>query len=451
MRKIFNENQIILQIIGKQKIDKDNYRLSSFCLKRKIDNKTLIYNNLTKQFLLLTNDEANLLKTTNIKYNPLLDELILNWVLVPIGYDELKLCDDLYNTLQCFENHKDITTYTILTTTACNARCFYCYEKGISTITMTDDIAHEVAKYITEKSARKSVYIKWFGGEPLCNQRSIDLICKFLTENNIKFECGMISNGYLLDETVISKAIENWNLKNIQITLDGTEKVYNETKNYKTTDNNSPFIKVINNIKSALKYNLKIKIRLNLTEKNSKDLWELVEWLNNDIVDKTGISIYCAPIYDFEHVRSDYETDLLLKNYISVEKKIFESGFSRCKLEEYNTFKRGCMADRDNAVVIAPNGNLSKCEHFTEGKNVCGSIYKEEINQEVISYWKSREVIEECRTCVGYPTCGGLSHCPYYTRKCELYEKRILQFRLETAMENDYNFWKDNMGENFAD
>ena len=42
----------------------------------------------------------------------------------------------------------------------------------------------------------------------------------------------MISNGYLFSEEIIDRAARLWELRNVQITLDGTEKVYNETKAY---------------------------------------------------------------------------------------------------------------------------------------------------------------------------------------------------------------------------
>lgn len=59
------------------------------------------------------------------------------------------------------DRKKKTKSYTILTTTDCNARCFYCYELGRSRIPMSEQTAHEIADYI---SAPK-VNIHWFGGE----------------------------------------------------------------------------------------------------------------------------------------------------------------------------------------------------------------------------------------------------------------------------------------------
>jgi len=61
----------------------------------------------------------------------------------------------------------DITSYTILPTTGCNARCYYCFEHGSKVMTMTRETAGEVVRFITEHCGpKKTVAIMWFGGEP---------------------------------------------------------------------------------------------------------------------------------------------------------------------------------------------------------------------------------------------------------------------------------------------
>ena len=58
----------------------------------------------------------------------------------------------------------------------------------------------------------------------------------------------MISNGYLFDDTIIEKSVNDWNLNSVQVTLDGTEEVYNKIKSYICHDLISPFMRVIENI-----------------------------------------------------------------------------------------------------------------------------------------------------------------------------------------------------------
>jgi sulfatase maturation enzyme AslB (radical SAM superfamily) len=108
-----------------------------------------------------------------------------------------------------------ITCYTILTTTDCNARCFYCYEKGIRRLPMSRETADKTVAFIKEHCGEKSVNISWFGGEPLFNSEVIDIIIGYLKENNIKYISTMVTNGYLFDEKLIFKAKNFWNLTNV--------------------------------------------------------------------------------------------------------------------------------------------------------------------------------------------------------------------------------------------
>lgn len=55
--------------------------------------------------------------------------------------------------------------YVILPTTACNARCFYCYESGIEFKSMDDAMAEAVVSYFADSKPEGSIAIHWFGGE----------------------------------------------------------------------------------------------------------------------------------------------------------------------------------------------------------------------------------------------------------------------------------------------
>ena len=57
----------------------------------------------------------------------------------------------------------------------------------------------------------------------------------------------MISNGYLFNDDTIKEAKEEWQLTKVQITLDGTEQIYNRCKAYIYKDVNA-YRRVIGNI-----------------------------------------------------------------------------------------------------------------------------------------------------------------------------------------------------------
>jgi UTP--glucose-1-phosphate uridylyltransferase len=110
----------------------------------------------------------------------------------------------------------------------------------------------------------------------------------------------MTSNGYLFDEKLVTKAVHSWNLEDIQITLDGTENVYNKTKNY-IYKNTNAFKRVIDNIGLLLKAGVRVMIRLNIGEHNKEDLYELVKYpetmANISFVEQTELSGTAKAIY----------------------------------------------------------------------------------------------------------------------------------------------------------
>lgn len=150
---------------------------------------------------------------------------------------------------------------TILTTSDCNARCYYCYEKGIKKQPMTLETAQQVYNYIITNRNGKNVCLHWFGGEPLYNAEIIDYICERLKEDGIKYTSYMITNGFLIGENK-SKIRGLWNLKRLQITIDAIGDEYNKIKNYiyKGVD---AFETVINNIEWLLNNDICVAVRIN--------------------------------------------------------------------------------------------------------------------------------------------------------------------------------------------
>jgi hypothetical protein len=95
---------------------------------------------------------------------------------------------------------------------------------------MSLETADAAADFIRRRSKGQPVRIEWFGGEPLYNLPVIDRICERLDESGVDFFSIIITNGYLFDDAMVQKAVKLWKLKAAQITLDGTEAVYNRTK-----------------------------------------------------------------------------------------------------------------------------------------------------------------------------------------------------------------------------
>ena len=145
MRQIIPANKVFSALCGEQKKRADlSYRFSNHCIREECEEGILLYQTLTGELLLLEKEEEIISQK---------EELISKWFYVPEGQDENHFADEIRKVSRMMRPHRGIkTTFTVLSTTDCNARCYYCYEKGIARVAMTDETAHTVADYIARAS-----------------------------------------------------------------------------------------------------------------------------------------------------------------------------------------------------------------------------------------------------------------------------------------------------------
>lgn len=466
MKKIFDENKGFMQILGMQKFDNTKkYRKLAFLVEEYAsDNNLLLYNNLTKAACVLDPKEAKDFNSMNLD-NSVVDQLFKTWFFVPQDFDEVKVFNQIKAILSVYSNKNVIQGrfkhYNILTTTNCNARCFYCYEHGCEKIDMDESRCDDVINFIKSKAPdNKKVTLSWFGGEPTFNYKAIDYICENLTNDGFEIRSTMISNGYIFDEDIIKRAVDLWKLKNVQITLDGTEDVYNKTKNYKVLESNeSPFQRVLRNIELLCENSVFVNIRLNLSKQNEEDIEDLVEYLGKrfektkKLKDKNGrnfLGAYCHTIFQELHEgQEDGNRALLDKCYDredAVQNRIAELGYGHSNIINRSIRITACMADNPETCVILPDGKLTSCEHFMECLPSWGSIYSDKYNQETLTEWKKLlPDSEECRTCEYYPNCVRLANCPEVIKECNSSYRNWKVSNLHRILQSTYTeFLKQN-------
>lgn len=144
---------------------------------KKSENLWVIYNTFSGAIIILDNDHKNNydeLKNFHIQNNnKFINNLISQQVLIDNKYDEKQLID----ASRARRTYGEKAAYLrILTTTGCNARCEYCYEKGFKTETMTLETAKHLINHILTLPKMEKFYIHWFGGEPLLNTKVIDVV-----------------------------------------------------------------------------------------------------------------------------------------------------------------------------------------------------------------------------------------------------------------------------------
>ena len=436
MKIISEANNSILAMVQCLLKPEKCIRWSQYCIQLPVADGVLVFNLLTRELILLTQEEFQ-------DYFSL-DYLIQHWFAIPESINEKEVADFIKLVLATNQKNQDeITEYTIFTTTNCNARCFYCFELGGFRIPMSCETAEKLVGYIKNHCGGKPVRLRWFGGEPLFNAQAIDIISNGLRKEGIEYRSKMVSNGYLFDDAYVQKAVELWNLKHVQITLDGTEKIYNKIKAYIYRDTN-PYEIVLNNIGRLLNAGINVSIRLNMDLHNADDLLTLSQELAERFSGQSGLSVYAHHLFDASkpmaelHSNEEWEkreaamrrlTDCLAKNQLQGK-----NGISK------NIKVSHCMADSGKSVTILPDGSIGLCEHFTESEFI-GHIDKEGFNAEMVDSWKEQmPEIPECRGCFYFLDCIKLKKC---TTSSVCY-KEFRNERLKTtqrAMLCEYERW----------
>lgn len=388
----------------------NDYRLNKFVIKVDVCDGWMLYNTTTGSVVHI-HDTEDLYRS--------LDKLIDMYYYVPLAFDEVMWVNNFRITKNTESKDRSINGFTIFTTMDCNARCFYCYEKGQPRISMTDEIAKDTADFILKTSSNTPVDIRWFGGEPLLNTNSIDIICNTMTKNEARFKSSMITNGLLFTDSIISKAKNLWKLKRVQITLDGPKDVYQRAKSYKGAVGDE-FERVIDNISKLIEAKIRVSIRLNQGLYNTSDLLELIDYLSKKFGGTELVSVYNNMLYD-DNLKPDLLSDSeIYERFLKIQDKIISCGLFRNNPLKKKIRFCHCMADNDSSVIITPKGEIGKCEHFTNN-HLVGNIYGSEFDYSEILKWKEQyKPSQKCFNCPLYPQCVRIKMCPEERELCTL-------------------------------
>lgn len=435
MRKLSGMFKSIYTVLGYQQYSpRKSYVQLPYLIDLDVDEGKLLLNVMTRELFLLSKKEWEAWKSGEPEESMRRD-MVRHWFMIPKELDAKSLW---YSVSQCHmerfgeKNTGKIEFFTIFTTTECNAACPYCYEQGCQKRSMHKAVAADVAAWICAHGNPDKTHLKWFGGEPLCNSKVIDIICQELKDRVIQYESSMVSNGLLINEHDADKLLNLWKLNRVQITLDGTREHYNKVKNFKCVGN--PYEQVMDNIKYLLSLGIRVDARLNISTENADDLMVLVSELRERFSDcRDNLMVYSHPLFlGTEGAASGHEHVRLYDQYITLQDHISECGIGS---------KRGfprvrhshCMADDGKSVVVLPGGELSLCEHHCDDE-FYGTIYSDDYDKDVIQSWKEpADEIPECVDCFYYPVCTRIMKCPG-KGACNEDQRRYEKHKLQLAM-----------------
>lgn len=410
--------QEITCLWGKQRAGEGTYRLMKYVLRVEHRGRVLLYNLVTGQLAALDPEEAALLDTLPAARSPRMDPLIADHFLVPEHEDEHRQTAGLRTVLQKLQTaqwEECITTYTILPTTGCNARCYYCFEHGVKASVMTEETARDTVDFIVRHSGNaKKVFLTWFGGEPtLCMDR-IDQICLGLRNAGITYESKLVTNGYLLDREIAAKARSLWHLNFVQICVDGTEENHNRIKAYVGAADN-PYQRTLRNAQDLLDAGIRVKLRMNFDLGNAQDFGPFVEEVKQrfhghpllTVSAHPIIGCYCGPDGSIRHGSDAWFGEKIAE----LTGIAADAGLYHRDTRLTGLVYRACMAARDYAVTIRPDGSLVKCPEQFGDDQIIGSLHDGITNHQLVQSWKQTADPEKCRDCVLFPTCFSVVNC----------------------------------------
>ena len=343
------------------------------------------------------------------------DDLIESRFLVPQGLDECAIYEGMSRLYRIRTKKNHITSFTVLPTTACNARCVYCYEAGMKQVTMTPEIADQTVRFILENHPEDKVHIGWYGGEPTMFPDIIDRITEGIQAAGETLEATMISNASLITEALADRMAGPWNLKMIQISMDGSEQDYIARKKYPSY--HDYYHAAIRSANMLSKRGIRVSIRCNVDEENIDHLEELMQDLSETIEDRERVSIYFCPLFQ---VRIG-ENDLAMwKRIVDAHSTLEQYGIRiQLPLKPSNRFRiTRCMVDA-NGVVIGPDGSLYVCEHMIDSARVGDIFHGITEPEKHAAFTDTEHTREECRSCTFLPECTSLASCPTRDTHCK--------------------------------
>lgn len=343
--------------------------------------------------------------------------------LIPDDKDEAKFLEHL--RIESLEaNNNSPSYYIVCPTTGCNARCYYCFEKGIAQKRMDEDTAKAVAEYILKHHDPEHLVIQWFGGEPLLEVETISYITDYLSKNGVHFDSKIITNGYLLSDEVVELAVYKWNVRIIQITIDDLFDEYNRIKDY-TYQNVNAFEIVMDNIQRCLNEKINIRIRINFNPLKCDKAIKTVDYLKKRFAGDQNFFVYLAPIdsKDIPSITNEFsqQKEHPLIALLDAEKNFCSFGNYDKRVEtgtKYETILKkyyltpiptSCYGGCESSLTIDSTGNIFTCHRLLGNeKYASGNVFSGRLVNEISKIYSNPIITdEECNRCNLLPLCQG--------------------------------------------
>ncbi len=315
----------------------------------------------------------------------------------------------------------------LLASEDCNFRCEYCYEDFLRG-TMKPWVRNGVKNLVQSRLSRlKGMTVYWFGGEPLYGIEAIEDLAPYFIktakENDITFTSNMTTNGYLLTPDIAEKLLD-WQVRRFQITLDGAPQDHDQSR--PTRDGQGSFATIFENLVAlkAIRKNYRVDLRVNFDPKNSKNLREFLDLVEDRFQGDARFRLRFRPVGKWGGTNDENlsvcggDEAEIIEDELRAEALRRGLKLSDSIQEIKGLGARVCYAARPYNLIIGADGKIMKCTVDLDKKdrNVVGSLSESgelRLDEDKMALWTEPafESDGKCQKCVVLPQCQGIS-CP---------------------------------------
>jgi len=334
-----------------------------------------------------------------------------------------------------FSKERTGNLYEIIQPSAnCQLGCYYCgqdHKKHNASQLIIDKIVERI-EYKFNDGDYDGVDLGWFGGEPLMGLQQMRKIDSQLRERlgpDVEVNGRMVSNGLSLKKNIFLEMVEKFNMKSIEITLDGI-KEHHDTHRYTKTGLAS-FDLIYKNLKDIFsipnfhEMGCDIVIRCNVDENNVDGIEPLIYKFVEDGMHTYIKRLYFVGIYSWGG--NDAHKKALTKELFAMKKLKWDMlkmklGFNRPQ-KTFSRKKSTCIATGGASEMYDAYGNVFNCteisfvDQYKETTYDLGNLKSmppsfEMENKPHNDWYKKVEKTDEfpCHSCPVFPICGGA--CP---------------------------------------
>ena len=310
----------------------------------------------------------------------------------------------------------------IIVTGKCNLRCVYCYEK-FDKPKMGKETQEEIVSYLRNALPKyESLYIGWFGGEPLLALDVIEALSNRIVELcqslNKKYYASITTNGVLLTESC-HKVLNKCKINMFQITLDGPSQIHDQQR---VTPNGKGSYRIIyRNLLEMKNSNLPFiaTIRINIAKSTVIDgtFEEFFKKLFCDLGKDPRFNLHLAAVSDLAG-EQDGSTDICSTFHLAPFYRAAQQiGFSFSQYKSlFAPTRLVCYAANPNAYVIDADATVHKCTVglYDERNNIGyikNGVMVLDKGKESQWYRGIPSTEGKCMSCRLLPTCLG-KFCP---------------------------------------